>query len=169
MDTYLKIPMDCQLIKTIDQSPVIIYTSQNSIQAKSNVADELSEKGVELLAYPDTDRSNLHFLLTELSERGIAQLLVEGGPTVLTSFLRENLADEIIVYVAPKVLGSQSSVGITGPMAELSQAVGLLNVEVDRFGDDVCFRGLTEKAMDEISSDSESSFKVYTVSEPVNG
>jgi diaminohydroxyphosphoribosylaminopyrimidine deaminase/5-amino-6-(5-phosphoribosylamino)uracil reductase len=169
MDTYLKIPMDCQLIKTIDQSPVIIYTSQNSIQAKSHVAEELSERGVELLTYPDTGRSNLHFLLAELSERGISQLLVEGGPTVLTSFLRENLADEIIVYVAPKILGSQSSVGITGPMAELSQAIGLLNVEVDRFGDDIRFRGLTEKAMDEISSDSESSFEVYAVSEPVNG
>lgn len=168
MDSFLKIPPDCQLIKTVDQSPVIIYTSQKSTQEKPHVAQELSEKGVELLAYPDTGRSNLHFLLAVLSNRGISQLLVEGGPTVITSFLKENLADEIIVYVAPKILGSQSSVGITGPMAALSQAVGLYNVEVDRFGDDVRFRGLTEKAMDEISSDSESSFEVCTVSEPAN-
>lgn len=168
MDSYLKIPPDCQLIKTIDQSPVIVYTSLKTIQEKSLIAQELSEKGVELLAYPDTGRSNLHFLLAVLSNRGISQLLVEGGPTLLTSFLKENLADEIIVYVAPKILGSQSSVGITGPMAVLSQAVGLYNVEVDRFGEDVRFRGLTEKAMDEISSDSESSLEIYTVSEPVN-
>jgi len=103
-----------------------------------------------------------------LSNRGITQLLVEGGPTVLTSFLRENLADEIIVYIAPKILGSQSSIGITKPMAELSEAIGLHNVEVERFGDDVCFRGLTEKAIDEISPDPESRIEVYTVSEPVN-
>jgi diaminohydroxyphosphoribosylaminopyrimidine deaminase/5-amino-6-(5-phosphoribosylamino)uracil reductase len=168
LDSFLKIPPDCQLIKTVDQSPVIIYTSQKSTQEKPHVAQELSEKGVELLAYPDTGRSNLHFLLAVLSNRGISQLLVEGGPTVITSFLKENLADEIIVYVAPKILGSQSSVGITGPMAVLSQAVGLYNVEIDRFGDDVRFRGLTEKAMDEISADSESSFEVCTVSEPAN-
>jgi riboflavin biosynthesis pyrimidine reductase len=86
----------------------------------------------------------------------------------LTSFLKENIADEIIVYIAPKILGSQSSVGITRPMAELSQAVGLHNVEIERFGDDVRFRGLTEKAMDEISFDPESSFEIQTVSEPVN-
>jgi diaminohydroxyphosphoribosylaminopyrimidine deaminase/5-amino-6-(5-phosphoribosylamino)uracil reductase len=169
LDSFLRIPPDCRLIASINESPVMIFTSQKSVQTNSHVAQELSNKGVELLSYPDTHgRSNLHFLLAELSNRGITQLLVEGGPTVLTSFLKENLADEIIVYIAPKILGSQSSVGITRPMAELSQAVGLHNVEVERFGDDVCFRGLTEKAMDEISSAPESSFEIYTVSEPAN-
>ena len=168
MDSFLGIPPDCQLLASIDESPVMIFTSQKSVQAKPSVAEELSNKGVELLAYLDTGRSNLHYLLAELSNRGISQLLVEGGPTILTSFLKENLADEIIVYIAPKILGSKSNVGITGPMAELSQAVGLHNVEIERFGDDVCFRGLTEKAMYEISSPPESSFEVYTVSEPVN-
>jgi diaminohydroxyphosphoribosylaminopyrimidine deaminase/5-amino-6-(5-phosphoribosylamino)uracil reductase len=146
----------------------MIFASQRSVQAKPHIAQELSNKGVELLAYPNTGHSNLHFLVAELSNRGITQLLVEGGPTILTSFLRENLADEIIVYIAPKILGSQSSVGITKSMAELSEAVGLHNVEIERFGDDVCFRGLTEKAMDEISFDPESSFEIQTVSEPVN-
>ena len=169
MDSFLRIPPDCQLLATIDQSPVIIFTNQQSLQAKSSVAEELSNKGAELLDYPDTHgRSNLHFLLAELSNRGIAQLLVEGGPTVLTSFLKENLADEVIVYIAPKILGSQSSVGITEPMAELLQAVDLYNVEVDRFGSDIRFCGLTEKAIDEISSAPESSFEMYTVTEPVN-
>jgi len=169
MDSFLRIPPDCQLLTTIDQGPIIIFTSQQSLRTSPHVAQELTDKGVELLSYPDTHgRSNLHFLLAELSERGIAQLLVEGGPTVLTSFLKEDLADEIIVYIAPKILGSQSSVGITKPMAELSQAVGLHNVEIDRFGDDIRFCGLTEKAIDEITSAPESSFEIYTVSEPVN-
>jgi diaminohydroxyphosphoribosylaminopyrimidine deaminase/5-amino-6-(5-phosphoribosylamino)uracil reductase len=168
MDSFLRIPPDCRLLASIDESPVMIYTSQTSVQANPGVAEELSKKGVELLAYPNTGCSNLHFLLAELSNRGISQLLVEGGPTVLTSFLRENLADEIIVYVAPKILGSQSSVGITGPMAELSQAVGLYNVEIERLGDDVRFCGLTAKAMDEISPSPENSFEIDTVSEPVN-
>ncbi|HUT46989.1 MAG TPA: bifunctional diaminohydroxyphosphoribosylaminopyrimidine deaminase/5-amino-6-(5-phosphoribosylamino)uracil reductase RibD [Sedimentisphaerales bacterium] len=168
MDSFLRIPPDCRLLATIDESPVIIFTNHKSVKANPYLAEELSNKGVELLAYPDTGRSNLHYLLAELSNRGISQLLVEGGPTILTSFLKENLADEIIVYIAPKILGSQSSVGITRPMAELSQVVGLYNVEIERFGDDVRFRGLTEKAIDEISPDPESSFEVYTVSEPVN-
>ena len=169
MDSFLRIPPDRQLLATIEQGPVIIFTSQQSLRASPHVARELTDKGAELVAYPDTHgRSNLHFLLTELSNRDISQLLVEGGPTLLTSFLRENLADEIIVYIAPQILGSQSSIGITRPMAELSQAVGLHNVEVERFGDDIRFRGLTEKAIEEITTAPESSFEIYTVSEPVN-
>jgi len=168
MDSFLRIPPDCRLLASIDESPVMIFTSKRAVLTNPHIAQELSNKGVELLAYPDTGRSNLHFLLAELSDRGISQLLVEGGPTLLTSFLRENLADEIIVYIAPKILGSQSSVGITKPMAELSQAVGLHKVDIERFGDDVRFCGLTEKAIDEISSDPESDLEVYTVSEPAN-
>ena len=169
MDSFLRIPPDCRLLESIDESPVMIFTSQQTVRTNPHVVQELSEKGAELFTYPDTHgRSNLHFLLAELSDRGISQLLVEGGPTVLTSFLKENLADEIIVYIAPKILGSQSSIGITRPMAELSQTVGLYNVEVERFGDDVRFRGLTEKAIDEISSVPEKSFEIHTVSEPVN-
>jgi len=169
MDSHLRTPADSQLLATANKCPVIIYTSQNAVQTNPHAAEELSGKGAELLAYPDTHGlSNLHFLLDELSNRGIAQLLVEGGPAVLTSFLRENLADEIVIYIAPKILGAQGGIGITGPMAELPQVLGLHNVGTERFGDDIRLSGLTEKAMGETLSYAEKSFEVYAVSEPVN-
>ena len=169
MDSHLRTPADSQLVATANKCPVIIYTSQNAVQTNPHAAEELSGKGAELLAYPDTHGlSNLHFLLDELSNRGIAQLLVEGGPAVLTSFLRENLADEIVVYIAPKILGAQGGMGITGPMAELPQVTGLHNVGIERFGDDIRLSGLTEKAMGETLSRPENNLEVYAVPEPVN-
>ena len=72
-----------------------------------------------------------------MSKRGIAQLLVEGGPTVITSFLKERLADEIIVYIAPKILGGSGSANITGPMAQLTKSLDLHHVDIKRLGDDV--------------------------------
>jgi diaminohydroxyphosphoribosylaminopyrimidine deaminase/5-amino-6-(5-phosphoribosylamino)uracil reductase len=96
-------------------------------------------------------RADLCFLLDELSRRGIAQLLVEGGPTVITSFLKQGLADEICVYIAPKILGGSGSVDISGPMAELTEAVGLYYVDIKRFGADVRITGFSKKAIDEIS------------------
>ncbi len=152
LDSHLRIPLDCKLIKTARKSPVLIYTSENAVQTNPELAEKITKKGVELLAYPDTQgRSNLYFLLDEMSKRGIAQLLVEGGPRVLTSFLKEGLADEVVVYIAPRILGAQGSVEISGPMAELTQAVGLHYVEIKRFGDDVRLTGLTGKALSEIS------------------
>ena len=148
LDSSLRIPLDCRLLATTNKAPVLICTSQNSVQSNPQIAEQITKKGAELLACPDTQgRSNLHFLLDELSKRGIAHLLVEGGPRVLTSFLKENLADEIVVYIAPKILGAQGSLGIDEPMAELTQAVGLRYIEIERFGDDVRLTGLSEKAV----------------------
>jgi len=148
LDNHLRIPLDCKLIKTANKSPVLIYTNESTLRTNLEIAEKITKKGAELLAYPDTQgRSNLYFLLDELSKRGIGHLLVEGGPRVLTSFLKEGLADEVVVYIAPRILGAQGSVDITGPMAELTQAVGLHYVDIERFGDDVRLTGLTEKGI----------------------
>ena len=152
LDSSLRIPLDCKLLATAKKAPVLIYTSENSVRANPQIVAKITKKGAELLTCPETQgRSNLYFLLDELSKRGIAQLLVEGGPRVLTSFLKENLADEIVVYIAPKILAAQGSVDIAGPMAELTQAVGLHYVEIEHFGDDVRLTGLLEKALRELS------------------
>jgi diaminohydroxyphosphoribosylaminopyrimidine deaminase/5-amino-6-(5-phosphoribosylamino)uracil reductase len=151
-DSFLRIPLDCKLLKTAKKSPVLIYTSENAVRTNPQIAAKITKKGVELLTYPDTaGRSNLPFLLDELSKRGITQILVEGGPRVLTSFLKESLADQIVVYIAPKILAAQGSVDITGPMSQLMQAIGLHYVDIEHFGDDVRLTGLTEKALRELS------------------
>ena len=152
LDSFLRIPPDCKLLETARKCPVLVYTSTNAIQANPDIVAGLVKKGAEVLACPPAEeRSNLYFLLDELSKRGIAQLLVEGGPTVLTSFLRENLADEIVVYIAPKILGGAGSAEITGPMAELTQAFGMHHVDIEHFGDNVRLSGLTRKAARELS------------------
>ncbi|HEW78669.1 MAG TPA: hypothetical protein ENH34_01700, partial [Phycisphaerales bacterium] len=114
-------------------------------------AEKIARKGAEVLAVPTAQgRCDIGFLLNELSKRGIAQLLVEGGPTVIASFLKERLADEIYVYIAPKILGQQGAVDITESMAELTEAVDLHHVDIKHFGDDVRLSGLSKKAIDEI-------------------
>jgi diaminohydroxyphosphoribosylaminopyrimidine deaminase/5-amino-6-(5-phosphoribosylamino)uracil reductase len=152
LDSHLRIPLNCKLIKTARKNPVLVCTSENAIQANPKIAGKITRKGAELLAYPEsTSRSNISFVLDELKARGISHLFVEGGPKVLTSFIKEELADEIVVYIAPKILGTQGSVNISGPMAELAEAIDLHYVDIERFGDDVRIRGLTEKALSEIS------------------
>ncbi len=55
--------------------------------------------------YPGSDISGL---LKDLRERGVQRVFVEGGPTVASAFLREGLADEVLVYIAPTLLGAGS-------------------------------------------------------------
>jgi len=152
LDSRLRIPLDCKLLATAKKTPVLIVTSEEAIETNPKRRERITKKGAEVIAYPDTQgRSNLYFLIDELSNRGIAQLLVEGGPTVAASFLKEQLVDEICVYIAPKILGGSGSVDVSGPMAELAEAVGLHYVDIKRFGDDVRITGFSKKAIDEIS------------------
>lgn len=53
-----------------------------------------------------THRMDLHALLERLHSEGISSLMVEGGPTLLSSFIREGLFDEIRIETAPRALGS---------------------------------------------------------------
>ena len=91
-------------------------------------------------------RCDIGFLLDELAGRGVSQLLVEGGGRVLSSFLKLGLADEVLVYIAAKILGGRGSVDISGSMAELAEGVDLHHVDIKRFGDDVRVRGLLREA-----------------------
>ncbi|MBW8040281.1 MAG: bifunctional diaminohydroxyphosphoribosylaminopyrimidine deaminase/5-amino-6-(5-phosphoribosylamino)uracil reductase RibD [Planctomycetes bacterium] len=152
LDGNLRIPLDCELLATAKKVPVLILTSQQTLLENPQIAEKINQKGAEVLAYPEEEgRSNLHFLTCQLAKRGVAQLLVEGGPTVITSFFKEDIADQIVVYIAPKILGGSGSAAITEAMAGLTEAVGLHHVEIERFGDDVRLTGLSKKAFDEIS------------------
>jgi len=152
LDSYLRIPIDCQLLETAKKYPVLIYTKENAVKENLQVAEKITQKGAEIFTCPQNEaRSNLYFLIDELSKRGIGHLLVEGGPAVLRSLLKENLADEIIVYIAPKILSAAGSAEITSAMAELTQVIDLHHVETECFGDDVRLSGLTENAIKELS------------------
>ncbi len=152
LDSFLRIKLTSRLLRTTKTAPVLIFTRRETILGKSDIADRIVKKGADLVGYPDTHGlSNLHYLLDELRDRNIAEMLVEGGPTVTASFLKERLADEIHIYFAPKILAQKGQVDIAGPMAELSEPVGLHYVEARQFGDDVCVTGLTDEALRNIA------------------
>ncbi len=52
---------------------------------------------------------DLHKLMGILEEKGIKSLLVEGGESVIWSFLKEKLADELYIYIGSMIIGGQSS------------------------------------------------------------
>jgi len=152
LDSSLRIPLDCKLLATAKEAPVLIVAGEEAVQANPEITDKITQKGAQILTVLAAQgRCDLKSLLGELTRRGVQQLLVEGGPKVLASFLKEQLADEVVVYIAPKILGGSGSASITEPLAELTSDVGLRYVDIKRFGDNVRLTGLSETALRELS------------------
>lgn len=51
------------------------------------------------------DTHDLHAILADLHARGLQRLFVEGGPTLASAFIQEGLADRVLAYIAPVLLG----------------------------------------------------------------
>jgi diaminohydroxyphosphoribosylaminopyrimidine deaminase / 5-amino-6-(5-phosphoribosylamino)uracil reductase len=138
LDNNLRIPLNCKLLKTAKDVPLLIVTCAASLRTKAKKAKQIISRGAEILACPVT-QSNLKFLLSELSKRGIQRLLVEGGPTVIGSFLKAKLADEIVIYVAPEILDAKGTADIS-PAAKNLQ---LCRARIKHIRDDIRISGLT--------------------------
>ncbi len=147
LDSFLRIPLDCRLLATARKIPVLVATGNEVMKKKSSKARKIAEKGVELLAVPERrGKLDLKFLLNGLAGRGVAQLLVEGGAEVISSFLKRGFGDEICVYIAPKALGRKGKVKISQPMAGLAKGTGLEYLDIKQFGNDIRLTGLLKRA-----------------------
>lgn len=65
------------------------------------------------LPYLVVTTRNLSDLVLKLHKKGYKRVLVEGGPTLLTSFLKEDLIDEIFLTISPKIFGSEAGITLT--------------------------------------------------------
>ncbi|MFW5643119.1 MAG: bifunctional diaminohydroxyphosphoribosylaminopyrimidine deaminase/5-amino-6-(5-phosphoribosylamino)uracil reductase RibD [Alkalispirochaeta sp.] len=98
----------------------------------------LEEQGVTIVSVAlDTDgRPDLTEAIQHLARLGITSILVEGGPTLLTSFLRAGLYDRISAFIAPTLIGSgRDAVGDLG-IEYLRNAIDLEQVRWESVGDD---------------------------------
>ncbi len=86
----------------------------------------------------DKGRFDLLAVLRLLAERGINEVHVEAGATLAAAFLEAGLVDELLLYVAPVILGSKARPLFDGLNIEsMSERLELTVVESRRFGDDI--------------------------------
>lgn len=87
-----------------------LYNEFGKITKKSLQKKEFKNLRKKLGKNPDLPyiigTHDLKKLSRDLYKRGYKNVLVEGGPTLLGSFLKENLIDEIFLTIAPKIFGS---------------------------------------------------------------
>jgi 2,5-diamino-6-(ribosylamino)-4(3H)-pyrimidinone 5'-phosphate reductase len=100
-----KIPAGMKILKTTNKIRTIIAVTD--IKAKSI----RTINGCEILKIPSDKNGfvNLHILLAKLRKKGIRKILVEGGGTVIWSFLSKKLVDEIWLYIGSMIIGGRKT------------------------------------------------------------
>jgi len=83
---------------------------------------------------------DLTVLLADLYARGVKHLLVEGGPTVASAFVKANLVDEFVTYLAPQLIGGPGVAVTDLGVESMSEAVKLQFLETKAFGADLYIR-----------------------------
>jgi diaminohydroxyphosphoribosylaminopyrimidine deaminase/5-amino-6-(5-phosphoribosylamino)uracil reductase len=87
---------------------------------------------------PDTaNKVDLNAMLFDLAKREINELHLESGHKLNGSFIRENLVDEFLLYLAPKLLGLGQGMANFGPLTTLDDVVNLNFHSVERIGVDL--------------------------------
>ncbi|MEY4554056.1 MAG: bifunctional diaminohydroxyphosphoribosylaminopyrimidine [Actinomycetota bacterium] len=79
-------------------------------------------------------------LLAELYARGVKHLMVEGGPTVASAFVKANLVDEFVTYLAPQLIGGPGLAVRDLGVESMDQAVQLTFLETRALGADLYIR-----------------------------
>lgn len=113
-----------------------IWIYHAALDAEKQAA--LAALGATLIHLPGNDNKvDLAAMLRDLAQREVNELHVEAGHKLNGSLLREGLVDELLVYLAPKLLGQGAGLSNFGPLQQLQDGVALLFSSVDRVGEDL--------------------------------
>lgn len=140
VDGSLRIPLKARILQDVSAAGTLVAVTERASKRK---VDQIRHKGVDVLEVSKNAAGcvNLSELFIALGRKGITSVLVEGGAGVITSVLRERLADRIVVVVAPMIVGR--GIEAVGDLAikKMEDSLGLAWQRIFRRGDDMIFDG----------------------------
>jgi diaminohydroxyphosphoribosylaminopyrimidine deaminase/5-amino-6-(5-phosphoribosylamino)uracil reductase len=130
LDSGLRTPPAAKILQQPGQT-LIAHARDNAV-ARGELAAH-----ADLVALPGDDgRVDLHKLLEELASRQCNDILVECGARLAGAFLQQGLLDELVIYMAPTLMGSDALPLMELPLQQMSAQVPLEVVDLRQVGDD---------------------------------
>ncbi|SCC92841.1 fused diaminohydroxyphosphoribosylaminopyrimidine deaminase;5-amino-6-(5-phosphoribosylamino) uracil reductase [Thiomonas sp. X19] len=138
VDSRLELPPTARLLRT-EPHKVWVAHALPPEQAEPR-ARVLRELGVQLIALPvdaaKPGKTDLDALLRELAVREIGELHVEAGARLNASLLNAGLVDELLLYLAPRLLGQGAGIAPFGPLQAVADGIKLQRLQIEPVGED---------------------------------
>jgi GTP cyclohydrolase II len=108
VDSQLRTPPECRVLKQAKQPPIILTTAE----ADPARRERLAALGAEVVAVATAPEGgiDLHDALRALKGRNIRTLMVEGGSRIICTFLKQALVNYCVITITPKFLGGLKAV-----------------------------------------------------------
>lgn len=141
VDSNLRMPETAAMLQQKSSARTLIATTS---AADEDARQRLEAAGAEVLILPDDEgHVSLPELWRELGRRNVQTLLLEGGATLAGAALRADLIDQMMVFVASKLIGGSGDYGIFRGegCSVLGDAVKLEDIRLERFDNDILICG----------------------------
>lgn len=136
VDSRMETPLDANIF--IPRRQVLIYTALQDIAKKS----ALEAQGATVVFAPSLHdgkhrKVDLHEMMNDLAGREVNEIHVEAGQRLNSSLIGAGLADEFLIYLAPKLIGPGQGFFDNRPIADLKDALQLQFNSVELLGPDI--------------------------------
>lgn len=135
VDSGLRTPPGARLFDVPRRQVLIYSTSGDAAKAAA-----LQERGAQVIAAPIAGGGHvdLQWVLQDLArQRHVNELHVEAGAGLNGALVQARLVDELLLYMAPTLLGAGRGMAQWGPLGTLAEAHGMAWHAVDRIGADL--------------------------------
>ncbi|NNE39263.1 MAG: RibD family protein [Gammaproteobacteria bacterium] len=133
LDSQLRLPPTAKICNHPDKNCWILTLSEGSNKYNNN-ADVLTFEGTDQNLIP------LEKAMRTINNMGITSLMVEGGATVITAFLKAKIADAIVLTITPWLIGGYKAVSDLGEI-NLSQLPSLNGLQHGTLDNDMIIYG----------------------------
>jgi len=139
LDSHLRTPPGARLLT--GGGEVLILTAQSSLKDVQS-GMRLTARAARIESAPEVNgRLSLGAVLDRLGELEINELQVEAGPTLAGELVRHSLVDELLLYMAPRLLGDDARPLLELPAPSfLSEARAFTLIETRQLGEDLRLR-----------------------------
>lgn len=132
VDSRLETPLDANLF--MSGRRLFVYSAVRDTARQA----ALEARGAQVVHMPGPDgKVDLTGMLRDLAGHEVNELHVEAGYKLNGSLIRAGLVDELLVYLAPKLIGEGRGMAHFGPLADLAQAVAFEFLSSERVGPDL--------------------------------
>jgi 3,4-dihydroxy 2-butanone 4-phosphate synthase/GTP cyclohydrolase II len=135
LDSRLRIPLDCNLLRDPQRS--LLVASARSAPRRRRKLEAAGATVLDVSAMSDR-RVSLEALMPRLAERGIRSVMVEGGVQVIRSLMAARLVDYLVVTVVPRFIGGPHRVRV---QTELMDGPGMHGFLHSKIGEDLVLWG----------------------------